>query len=130
MKLKIQILSVLGCKNASNRQYDLSTIILDKKSPNPTTPEFSDDEESPDDQEDNLESGYPPPAIESKLQQLLSIARGEKGPKRNFLESLFGLNKNTKKIKQDQGLPLSSYKLDKDDVDSLKEVEEYNNSIL
>ncbi len=52
--------------------------------------------------------------------------------KRNFLKSLFGLNKKTNTFKQGQKLPSSSYKLDKDDANSLKqlekELEEYNKS--
>lgn len=81
-----QILKLLGCKN---REYDSSTINPDSKFSKPskkgfptTTPIFSDDdkneEESSNTGEDNLESGYPPPEKESKIQQLLSIARGEK----------------------------------------------------
>ena len=128
-----QILKLLGCKNAPNQEYDSSTIIPDNRFSNPskkgfstTTPIFSNDdeneEESPNTGEDNLESGYPPPEKESKIQQLLSIARGEKGAKRNFLKSLFGFNKKTKTFKQGQKLPSSSYKLDKDDANSLKDL--------
>jgi len=46
-----------------------------------------------------------------------------------FQKNLFGLNKNTKTFKPGQKLPSSSYKLDKDDANSLKELEQYNKSI-
>jgi len=53
----------------------------------------------------------------------LSIARGEKGAKRNFLKSLFGLSKRDKTFTQGHKLPSSTYKLDKDDANSMKNLE-------
>lgn len=99
-----------------------------------TTPTYDNEneeneEEVPDNQteetegDDSLQSGIPPEK-ESKLKQLLSIARGEKGAKRNFLRNLFGLSKKDKTFKKGQKLPSSSYKLDKDDADSMKNLEQ------
>ena len=123
-----QVLRLLNCKNTPDQQHSFSTTIS-----NPTrigfpttTPSFSADdddeneEDNTNDQDDNLESVHLPPEKESKIQQLLNIARGEKGAKRNFLKSLFRLNKKDKTFKQGQKLPSSSYKLDKDDANSLK----------
>ncbi len=123
-----QVLNLLGC-NASNRHEGSSTTPGNRFST--TTPGFSDDEEQ-DENEGNLESALPPEK-ESRIKQLLRIVRGEKGVKRNFLKNLFGLNKNTKTFKQGQKLPSSSYKLDKDDANALKELEkeleQYNKSL-
>jgi len=126
-----QVLNLLGC-NASNRHQNSSTVPGNRFST--TTPAFSDDDndEEQDENEGNLESALPPEK-ESRIKQLLRIAHGEKGAKRNFLKNLFGLNKNTKTFKQGQKLPSSSYKLDKDDANALKELEkeleQYNKSI-
>ncbi|CAF0771936.1 unnamed protein product [Adineta ricciae] len=143
-----QALNLLGC-NGPNRKYGTSTLPTDKNSnasrnrfstvaPTDTENEDQDQEggaEQTDDNENDeegLQSGLPPEK-ESRIKQLLSIARGEKGAKRNFLKSLFGFNKKTKTFKPGQKLPSSSYKLDKDDANSLKqlekELEEYNKAI-
>jgi hypothetical protein len=153
-----QALNLLGC-NGPNRKYGSSTIPGDTFSSLPndkfatgranrlsTTTIIPDVSENENDEEgegwnnqntnsnddDNLESVLTPEK-ESKVQQLLSIARGEKGAKRNFLKSLFGLNKKTKTFKSGQKLPSSKYKLDKDDANSLKdlekELEQYDKTI-
>ncbi|CAF1228552.1 unnamed protein product [Adineta steineri] len=142
-----QVLNLLGC-NGPNRKYGSSTIPTDKyatvpgkglPTPSPSMPNDEDQEEQEEEEEtdnqddgDTLESGLPPEK-ESKIKQLLKITRGEKGAKRNFLKSLFGGNKNVKPFKSGQKLPSSSYKLDKDDANSLKqlekELEEYNKAI-
>jgi hypothetical protein len=127
-----QILNLVGC-NGPNRKYGSSTIPTNvtHNRLSTTTSAFPDNENEEEEEED-LQSGLPPEK-ESKIKQLLSIARGEKGAKRNFLKNLFGLNKNTKAFKPGQKLPSSSYKLDKDDANSLKqlekELEQYNKSI-
>ena len=103
-----------------------------------TTPAYGaeDDDEMPNtDQDENnadadqLESGFTPEK-ESKMKQIISIVRGEKGAKRNFIKGLFGLNKKEKTFKPGHKLPSSSYKLDKDDANALKdldkELEQYN----
>ncbi|UJR22170.1 hypothetical protein I4U23_025234 [Adineta vaga] len=143
-----QALNLLGC-NGPNRKYSGSTIPTNQN-PNapenrfstraPTNSDNEDQEEGEgdnqtednDNDEEGLQSGFPPEK-ESKIKQLLSIARGEKGAKRNFLKNLFGLNKNKQTFKPGQKLPSSSYKLDKDDANSLKqlekELEQYTKSI-
>jgi hypothetical protein len=146
-----QALNLLGC-NGPNRKYGGNTKDKDKYGGNTndkygvsTTPGYNNNnDEDGDNQEDasdnqnddaddggNLQSGIPPEK-KSKIQQLLSIARGEKGAKRNFIKGLFGLNKKDKTFKQGHKLPSSSYKLDKDDANSLKnlekEIEDHNNS--
>ncbi|CAF4557126.1 unnamed protein product, partial [Rotaria magnacalcarata] len=73
--------------------------------------EPSNDQDEEKETEDTLESGIPPEQ-HSKLQQLMSIARGEKGAKRNFLKGLFGLSSKDKTFKKGHKLPSSSYKLD------------------
>jgi hypothetical protein len=137
-----QVLNMLGC-NGPNRKYgtnDNNKNTKDKYGVS-TTPAYNNDEdnedgeETSDNQDDNqneegkLESGIPPEK-HSKITQLLSIARGEKGAKRNFLKGLFGLKSKDKTFKQGHKLPDSSYKLDKDDANSLKnldnEIEQYN----
>jgi hypothetical protein len=125
-----QVLNLLGCNAPNRNQGGSSTIPGNRFST--TTPGLSDDNEEQDENEDSLESALPPEK-ESRIKQLLKIAHGEKGAKRNFLKNLFGLNKNTKTFKQGQKLPSSSYKLDKDDANALKELEkeleQYNKSI-
>jgi hypothetical protein len=131
-----QALNMLGC-NGPNRKYGTDTNSKDKYGVT-TTPRSNkkkddddddDDEETADknqdndkDDEDTLESSLPPEK-HSKIQQLLSISRGEKGAKRNFLKGLFGLGKKDKTFKQGHKLPASSYKLDKDDANSMKDLE-------
>lgn len=134
-----RLVNLLGC-NGPNRKYGSSTMPSNKFS---TTPGYSDDdneEQQPDanDQDTNtdegeaLESGFTPEK-ESRFRQIASIARGEKGAKRNFLKGLFGLNKKDKTFKPGQKLPSSSYKLDKDDANALKdldkELEQYNKAL-
>ena len=130
-----RLVNLLGC-NGPNRKYGSSTVPSNKFS---TTPGYSDDdnEEQPDtndqdanaDEGETLESGFTPEK-ESRFRQIANIARGEKGAKRNFLKGLFGLNKKDKSFKSGQKLPSSSYKLDKDDANALKdldkELEQYN----
>ena len=127
-----QALNLLGC-NGPNRKYGGKT---DKYGVS-TTPtygnqneenaeneeEASDNQNEETDGDEGLQSGIPPEK-ESKLKQLLSIARGEKGAKRNFLRNLFGLSKKDKTFKKGHKLPSSSYKLDKDDADSMKNLEQ------
>jgi hypothetical protein len=129
-----QVLNLLGC-NAPNRKPGSSTIPGTNRFSS-TTPAFSDNENNDEEEEDNQEGNLKntlPPEKESRIKQLLHIARGEKGAKRNFLKNLFGLNQKTKTFKSGQKLPSSSYKLDKDDANSLKELEkeleQYNKSI-
>jgi len=139
-----QALNLLGC-NGPNRKYGGDKNNTKDKYGAPTTPGYNNDEDNDNDEEtsdnqndntnndeDTLESGFPPEK-HSKVQQLLSIARGEKGAKRNFLKNLFGLNKKDKTFKQGHKLPSSSYKLDKDDANSMKnlekEIEQYDKVI-
>jgi hypothetical protein len=142
-----QALNLLGC-NGPNRKYggnnnkDKFGVSTTPGFGVSTTPGYNNNEDN-DNEEDasdnqnddtndggNLQSGFPPEK-QSKLQNLLSIARGEKGAKRNFIKSLFGLNKKDKTFKPGQKLPSSSYKLDKDDANSLKnlekEIEDHHN---
>lgn len=135
-----QAVNLLGC-NGPNRKYG-SDKSKDKFSGKTTTPAYAQDDDNENEQqtddddnketEDTLESGFPPEKT-SKLQQLLSIAKGEKGAKRNFIKGLFGLNSKDKTFKKGHKLPSSSYKLDKDDADAMteleKELEKYNKSI-
>jgi hypothetical protein len=140
-----QALNLLGC-NGPNRKYGSSTSPT-KQNPNAPANRFStiapDDQENEDqdeggqtddaqEDEGSLQNALPPEK-ESKIKQLLSVARGEKGAKRNLLRSIFGFNKKSQTFKQGQKLPSSSYKLDKDDAKSLKELEkeleQYSKSI-
>lgn len=133
-----QAVNLLGC-NGPNRKSGSSK---SKNKFGTTTPAYSNDDDEdteqqdkPDDEdenkadEDTLESSIPHEK-HSKVQQLLSISRGEKGAKRNFLKGLFGLNKKDKTFKQGHKLPSSSYKLDKDDAEAMKnlekQLEQYN----
>jgi len=86
-----QILNLVGC-NGPNRKYGSSTIPTNvpRNRLSTTTSAFPDNE---NEEEEDLQSGLPPEK-ESKIKQLLSIARGEKGAKTDFLKNLFGLNKN------------------------------------
>lgn len=117
-----EVLNLLGC----NTRSDSSPIPTNRFST--STQSTFDDNDVDEENEGNLESSFPPER-ESRIQQLLRIARGEKGAKRNFLKNLFGLNKH---FKAGQKLPSSSYKLDKDDAKTLtdleKELEQYNKS--
>ncbi|CAF0735832.1 unnamed protein product [Adineta ricciae] len=132
-----QALNLLGCngpnrkfggdKNKSKDKYGVTTTPANRNAQGED--EDDDDNEGAadnqdDDQEENagLQSGLPPEK-QSKLTQLLSIARGEKGAKRNFVKGLFGLNKKDKTFKKGQKLPASTYTLDKDDANSLKDLE-------
>ncbi|CAF1390772.1 unnamed protein product [Rotaria magnacalcarata] len=125
-----QAINLLGC-NGPNRKFG-NNKSKDKYSVT-TTPAFNQDEDNENEEpsndqdeeketEDTLESGIPPEQ-HSKLQQLMSIARGEKGAKRNFLKGLFGLSSKDKTFKKGHKLPSSSYKLDKDDADAMKDLE-------
>lgn len=130
----LQALNLLGC-NAPNRHFGDKTTNRYGVTTTPTYGNTDDDtdanEEGTDDNqnvdtdedEEGLQSGIPPEK-ESKLKQLLSIARGEKGAKRNFLRNLFGLSKKDKTFKKGHKLPSSSYKLDKDDAESMKNLEQ------
>jgi hypothetical protein len=139
-----QALNLLGC-NGPNRKYGGGDNKAKDKYGVSTTPGYNnnnEDNENEDEASDNqnentnnddgtLESGFPPEK-QSKLKQLLSIARGEKGAKRNFLKGLFGLGKKDKTFKQGHKLPSSSYKLDKDDANSMKNLEkeiEHSNTV-
>ncbi|CAM4790457.1 unnamed protein product [Rotaria magnacalcarata] len=106
-----QAINLLGC-NGPNRKFD-----EDNENEEP-----SNDQDEEKETEDTLESGIPPEQ-HSKLQQLMSVARGEKGAKRNFLKGLFGLSSKDKTFKKGHKLPSSSYKLDKDDADAMKDLE-------
>ncbi|CAF4137150.1 unnamed protein product [Rotaria sp. Silwood2] len=137
-----QAVNLLGC-NAPNRKYDsnkskdkygslTTTPAYDADEDNQNEPEQTDDEDDNKNSEGTLESGFPPEQ-RSKLQQLISITRGEKGAKRNFIKGLFGINKKDKTFKKGQKLPSSSYKMDKDDADAMKnleqELEHFNKAI-
>jgi len=130
-----QALNLLGC-NAPNRKKG-STIIPDKRFPTTTTAysenENNDEQEEEEEEEEGKLESALPPEKESRVKQLLSISRGEKGAKRNFLKNLFGLKKKDNTFKQGHKLPSSSYKLDKDDAKALKdlekELEQYNKII-
>lgn len=126
-----QALNLLGC-NGPNRQFGSSTTPTKRKPNASTTLAPADDgneEQEEGGQTDDTEGGDEglqsalPPERESRIKQLLSISRGERGAKRNFLRGLFGLNKKSQTFKPGQKLPSSSYKLDKDDANSLKELE-------
>lgn len=56
----------------------------------------------------------------------MNISRRQKDAKRNFLKNLFGVNKKQKTFKPGYKIPSSSYKLDKDDANTLKELDDYN----
>ena len=126
-----QALNMLGC-NGPNRKYGTDNKSKDKygaaTTPRTANDEDDDDEDASDntnnnnDGEDTLESSLPPEK-HSKIQQLLSIGRGEKGAKRNFIKGLFGFGKKDKTFKQGHKLPSSSYKLDKDDANAMKNFE-------
>jgi hypothetical protein len=138
-----RLVGLLGC-HAPNRKYGSSTMPTGNKKFSSTSVYSNDDNENENenenanDQDDNadesdrLESKFTPEK-ESKLKQIASIARGEKGAKRNLLKNLFGMNKKEKAFKPGQKLPSSSYKLDKDDANALKELEgeleKYNKAI-
>lgn len=127
-----QLMNMLGC-NAPNRKFSGGGNSGSSSSNNKKTTPAPDEEEDEENQnqEDNeetaddneaLESGFTPEK-ESRLKMLASIARGEKGAKRNFIKSLFGLNKKDNSLKAGHKLPSSSYKLDKDDAKALKDLE-------
>ncbi|CAF0879889.1 unnamed protein product [Rotaria sordida] len=136
-----QAINLLGC-NAPNRKYG-SDKSKDKYSSFTTTPAYDNDEDNENegeqsedqnktDDEDVVESGIPPEK-HSKLKQLISITRGEKGAKRNFIKGLFGLSKKDQTFKKGQKLPSSSYKLDKDDANAMKDLEkdiEHYNKVI
>ena len=136
-----QALNILGC-NGPNRKYGNNNNSAKDKYGAATTPATNngenDDEEAADNQDEErddnegLQSAIPPEK-HSKISQLLGIARGEKGAKRNFIKGLFGLGKKDKTFKQGQKLPASSYKLDKDDANSMKnlenELEQHNRAL-
>ena len=91
-----------------------------------------DDESKDENRQETLESGFPSQEP-SKLQQLLNIARGEKGAKRQFFKSLFGFGKKDNQIQRGDKLPSSSYRIDKDDANAMsnfaKEIEQYDKMI-
>jgi len=126
-----QALNLLGC-NAPNSKKGSSTIPGNRFPTTTTAFSENENDEDEDEEQGNLESALPPEK-ESRVKQLLSISRGEKGAKRNFLKNLFGVNKKDKTFKQGHKLPSSSYKLDKDDANALKdlekELEQYNKSL-
>lgn len=124
-----RVLTLLGCHGPKGQKG--STMSPGSGGKFSTTPAYGadEDEESPDNEQDTnnndadqLESGFSPEK-ESKMKQIISIARGEKGAKRNFIKGLFGLNKKDKTFKPGHKLPSSSYKLDKDDANALKDLE-------
>jgi hypothetical protein len=131
-----EALKLLGCDTSNNRNSS-STIPNNRFSTtkSPFSRNDNDEEEANNQEEDEdgtLESSLPREK-ESRIQQLLAIVRREKGAKRNFLRSLFGLNKKDKTFKKGHKLPSSSYTLDKDDANTMKdldkELEEFNKSI-
>lgn len=105
-----QGLNVLGC-NAANRKHTHDT---EEESPRTSTRRSSTRDDD-DDEEINT------PVKQSKMQQLLDVVRGEKGAKSNFVKGLFGSGSSDKSFKQGSKLPSSSYELDKDDVDTMKQ---------
>lgn len=133
-----RVLTLLGCYGPRGQKGTTMGPGSGKFSPTPAYGEDVDqDEESPDQDgantdADTLESSFSAEK-ESKMKQIISIARGEKGAKRNFVKSLFGLNKKEKTFKPGHKIPSSSYKLDKDDANALKdlenELERYNKAI-
>ena len=104
-----QGLNVLGC-NAANRKH---TDDDSEESPRTSTRRGSTRDD--DDDESNT------PAKKSKMQRLLDVVRGEKGAKSNFVKGLFGSSSADKTFKQGSKLPSSSYELDKDDADTMKQ---------
>lgn len=131
-----QALNLLGC-NGPNRKYgtnDNKNSGVTNKYGVTTTPAFnnndedndndneSDNQNETDDNEESVQSSFTPEK-ESKLKQIMNIARGEKGAKRNFVKNLFGFGKKDKTFKKGHKLPSSSYKLDKDDADAMKTLE-------
>ena len=130
------LLNLLGCNSPGRQKGTTMKPGSDQFSTTPTYGEGENDEEQEQDADspdsDRLESAITPEK-ESKLKQIVSITRGEKGAKRNFLKGLFGLNKKDKTFKAGHKLPSSSYKLDKDDAGALKdlekELEQYNKPI-
>jgi len=126
-----QVLSMLGCtgKNKQDTNDKNNNKYLPAKNQNSTTPTNDEDEqEETNDDEDTLNSSLNNEK-QSKLHNLLSVVKGEKGSKRKFFKSLFGLGKN-KDLKPGTKLPQSSYKLDKSDSETLKnlekELDQYN----
>jgi hypothetical protein len=135
-----QALNLLGC-NGPNRKYgdknekdkygdnkgkdkygSSTTPGYNNNEDNEDEDEASDNQNEKNDDDDTLKNTLPPEK-HSKLQNLLSIARGEKGAKRNFIKNLFGFGKKDKTFKQGHKLPASTYKLDKDDANSMKNFE-------
>ena len=130
-----QIINLLGC-NGPNRKYTSGGKTTNKYGVS-TTPSYNnndDDDDNDNDEQDTndneeedsdnetLESGFTAEK-KSKLEHIANIARGQKGAKREFLKSLFGLGKKDKTLKQGHKLPSSSYKLDKDDAKAMKDFE-------
>ena len=111
-----QGLNVLGC-NAANRKHtddnaDESGRTSTRRS---STRDDDDDDEVTPQRDSNA------PAKQSKIQQLLDVVRGEKGAKSSFVKGLFGSGSSDKTFKQGSKLPSSSYELDKDDADTMKQ---------
>ncbi|UJR26974.1 hypothetical protein I4U23_008281 [Adineta vaga] len=141
-----QALNLLGCngpnrkfggdKNKSKDKYGASTTPanknMDDNDDNDNDEDATNNQDDDQDESDGLQSSLPPEK-KSKLTQLLSIARGEKGAKRNFVKGLFGIGKKDKTFKKGHKLPQSTYTLDKDDANSLKnlenELDKYNKNI-
>ena len=133
-----RLTNLLGC-NGPNRKYGGSTVPGNKFSTtagyggnNDNDNEDTNQEDNDQEQDDTLESSFTPEK-ESRFKQVVSITRGEKGAKRNFIKNLFGMKKKDKAFKSGQKLPSSSYKLDKDDANALKdlegELEQFNKGI-
>jgi len=134
-----RVLTLLGCHGPKGQKGTTKSPGGGKFSTTPAYGADEEEEESPDNEQDTtnddadrVESSFSPEK-ESKMKQIVSIVRGEKGAKRNFVKNLFGLNKKDKTFKPGHKLPSSSYKLDKDDANALKDLEndleKYNKSI-
>jgi len=132
-----QALNLLGCNGANQKYGDNSGSNKKDKYGVSTTPGYNNNEDNENeeddesdnknknndnDNEDTLENSLPPEK-ESKLKNLLNIARGEKGAKRKFIKSLFGFGHKDKTFKKGHKLPSSTYKLDKDDANSMIDLE-------
>ena len=94
-----QAVNLLGC-NGANRDRDSTPVA------NP-----SDDAESNSDANDNI------PEKKSRIQQLLGMVTG--GPS-DFIKGLFGSKKTEDSFKAGDTLPSSSYQLDDDDANVIK----------
>ncbi|CAF1232698.1 unnamed protein product [Adineta steineri] len=129
-----QALNLLGCNgpnrksggnNNSKDKYGAATTPASKKNGDDDDEEAGDAEDENQEDTDNLESRVPPEK-ESKLKELLNVARGEKGAKTKLIKSFFGFGKKDSTIKSGHKIPQSSYKLDKDDANAMKN---FNNEL-